>query len=54
MGPGPGRYQANWFCHLASHATEHAADLDRQLLQRLLALPGDLWLDLCGDDIDDE
>jgi len=47
-------FQANWFCYLASPATEHAAELDRQLLQRLLALPGDLWLDVCGDDVDDE
>jgi hypothetical protein len=47
-------YQANWFCYLASHATEHAAELDRQLLQRLLALPGDLWLDVSGEDVDDD
>ncbi len=47
-------YQANWLCYLASHATEHAAELDRQLLRRLLALPGDLWLDVCGDDLDVE
>ena len=40
-------YEANWFCYIASHATEHAAELDRQTLQRLLALPGDLWLDVC-------
>jgi hypothetical protein len=38
-----------WFCYIASHATEHAAELDRQTLQRLLALPGDLWLDVCGE-----
>jgi hypothetical protein len=43
-------YQANWFCYAASHATEHAVELDRQLLQRLLALPGDLWLDVSGDE----
>ncbi|MET8042466.1 DUF4279 domain-containing protein [Micromonospora sp. NPDC005215] len=47
-------YEANWFCYIASHATEHAAELDRPLLQRLLALPGDLWLDVSGDDTDDE
>jgi hypothetical protein len=47
-------YEANWFCYIASHATEHAAELDRQTLQRLLALPGDLWLDVCGDGFDDE
>jgi hypothetical protein len=47
-------YEANWFCSIASHATEHAAELDRLTLQRLLALPGDLWLDVCGDDTDHE
>jgi hypothetical protein len=45
-------YQANWFGHVASHATEHAAELGRPTLRRLLALPGDLWLDVCGDDAD--
>jgi hypothetical protein len=24
-------------------------ELERDLLVRLLALPGDLWLDICGD-----
>jgi hypothetical protein len=24
-------------------------ELDRPILKRLLALPGDLWLDVCGD-----
>jgi len=47
-------YEANWFCYIASHATEHAAELDRHTLQRLLALPGDLWLDVCGDGFDEE
>jgi hypothetical protein len=42
-------YQANWQCYVASHATEHAAELDRPTLQRILALPGDLWLDVSGD-----
>jgi hypothetical protein len=45
-------YEANWLCYIASHATEHAAELDRSTIQRILALPGDLWLDLCGDDTD--
>jgi Domain of unknown function (DUF4279) len=45
-------YVANWFCYIASHATEHATELDRQTIQRILALPGDLWLDVCGDDTD--
>jgi hypothetical protein len=47
-------YEANWFCYIASHATEHAAELDRPTLRRLLALPGDLWLDVCGDGTDQE
>jgi len=47
-------YEANWFCWIASHATEHAAELDRRTMQRLLALPGDLWLDACGDDFDNQ
>jgi len=42
-------YKANWFCYIASHATEHAAELDRPTLQRLLVLPGDLWLDVGGE-----
>nr|WP_071587968.1 DUF4279 domain-containing protein [Pseudofrankia inefficax] len=46
-------YWANWFCFVASEATEHAVELDRRLLSRLLALPGDLWIDSCGDP-DDE
>ena len=45
-------YEANWFCFVASHATEHAAELDRATMRRVLALPGDLWLDVCGDDTD--
>jgi hypothetical protein len=44
-------YEANWYCWIASHATEHAAELDRPTLQRLLALL--LWLDVCGDGTDD-
>lgn len=47
-------YEANWFCYIASHVTEHAAELDRQTMRRLLALPGDLWLDVCGDGLDCE
>jgi hypothetical protein len=39
-------YEANWYCYVASHATEHAVEIDRQLMTRLLALPGDLWLDV--------
>ncbi|MEU0797817.1 DUF4279 domain-containing protein [Amycolatopsis sp. NPDC005961] len=43
-------YVADWFCLAASQATEHAIELDQQLLRRLLALPGDLLLDVMGDD----
>ncbi|PPK92574.1 uncharacterized protein DUF4279 [Kineococcus xinjiangensis] len=43
-------YWANWFCHVGSHATEHAVELDRAFLTRLLGLPGELWLDIYGDD----
>jgi hypothetical protein len=32
------------------HATEHAIELDRLLLRGLLAVPGDLLLDVMGDD----
>ena len=31
--------EASWFCYLGSRATEHAAELDRALLSRLLGLP---------------
>lgn len=43
-------YHASWFCFVASQVTEHAVELDRPLLLRLLALPGDLLLDVCGDE----
>lgn len=36
-----GSTPATWLCYIASHATEHAAELDPQTLQRMLALPGD-------------
>jgi hypothetical protein len=39
-------YWANWFCYVESNAAEHAVELPRLLLQRLIALPGDLWLDV--------
>jgi hypothetical protein len=42
-------YRVNWSCYLGSHAAEHAAELDRRTLERLLALPGDLWLDVYSD-----
>jgi hypothetical protein len=40
-------YRADWFCLVASHATEHAVELDRGLLARP---PGELLLDVCGDE----
>jgi len=43
-------YDANWLCYIAEPATEHAAELDRQTMQRVLALPGDIWLDVYGHD----
>jgi hypothetical protein len=46
-------YEADWYCWVASHATEHAAILERSTLQRLLAFPGDLWLDVTGDETDE-
>jgi hypothetical protein len=42
-------YTANWFCYVGSQAAEHAVVLDRELMTRLLALPGDLWLDVYED-----
>jgi hypothetical protein len=37
----------------SSSGIETATEVtDRQTLQRLLALPGDLWLDVCGEDTD--
>lgn len=37
-------YRVGRFCYLGSDAAELAAEIDRATLQRLLALPGDLWL----------
>jgi Domain of unknown function (DUF4279) len=48
-----GGYEANWYCWVESHATEHAVEIERQILARLLALPGDLWLDVCGEGEDE-
>lgn len=46
-------YEANWYCWVESHAMEHATVIDRQLMQRLLALPGDVWIDVAGDGEDE-
>ncbi|MCU1487125.1 MAG: hypothetical protein JWN67_3871 [Actinomycetia bacterium] len=37
---------ANWWCFVESSAMEHATELPRELLTRLLGLPGDLWIDV--------
>lgn len=47
-----GGYMANWFCYLGSGSTEHAAELDRDVLHRVLALPGDLWIGAYPEDDD--
>lgn len=43
-------YSASWFCYVGSHALEHAVELDRRTLRRLVELPGDLLLDLYDED----
>jgi hypothetical protein len=42
-------YHADWFCPVASHG--HRAR-GRRLLRRLLTLPGEELLDVCGDETD--
>ncbi len=42
-------YEIDWFCYVGSHAMEHAVELDRAVMTRLLAVPGDLLLDFCDD-----
>lgn len=42
-------YEVDWFCYVGSHAAEHAAVLDRRTIERLVALPGELWLDIYSD-----
>jgi len=39
-------YVANWFCLLDVQDDEHATALTRETMRRLIALPGDLWLDV--------
>ncbi len=45
-------YTMTWWCYLGSHAAEHAAQLDRLTLTRLLSVPGELWLDVYPEDGD--
>jgi hypothetical protein len=42
-------YTMDWFCYLGSHAAEHAAVLSRELMQKLLDVPGDVLLDIYDD-----
>lgn len=43
-------YEANWLGLMDVRDGENATELPRSLLQRLIALPGDLWLDVYRDD----
>ena len=45
-------YEMDWFCFPGSYATEHPAVLSRQLLQGLLAIPGEILLDIYHDEPD--
>ncbi|MCE0540692.1 DUF4279 domain-containing protein [Kineosporia rhizophila] len=45
-------YEATWFAMLDVKDGENATELHRSILQRLVALPGDLWLDVYRDDSD--
>ncbi len=42
-------YEADWWCYVGSHAMEHAAELSRSLMSRLLSVPGELLLDFYED-----
>lgn len=46
-------YEADWFCYVGSFAVEHAVELDRDTLTRVLALPGELLLDVYGKEPDE-
>ena len=43
-------YWCNWRCTIGARHTDHAAELDRDTQTRLLALPGELWLDVYSTD----
>jgi hypothetical protein len=45
-------YRMDWFCYVGSHALEHAVRMDRRLLEQLLEVPGEVLLDVCGDEPD--
>jgi hypothetical protein len=40
-------------CYLGSAAYEHMAIIDRGTMNRLLLVPGDLWLDVYGEEPED-
>ena len=42
-------YTMDWFCYVGSHAAERAVELPRDLMQRLLDLPGVVFLDIYDD-----
>jgi len=46
-------YQADWFCYVGSYATEHTAELGRDILAHTLELPGELLLDIYSDQPDE-
>jgi hypothetical protein len=41
-------YEANWYCSIESHATEHAAEINRHLMQRLRRRRGNLQCRDCA------
>jgi Domain of unknown function (DUF4279) len=45
-------YEMDWFCYLGSHATEHAAEIPREVMHQLLDVPGTLLLDIYDEDDD--
>jgi hypothetical protein len=42
-------WSANWLCMLDVEDGEAATEIHRETMQRLLALPGDLWIDVYKD-----
>jgi len=43
-------YVANWFCFIETSGLEHAVELERRSFEKLLTLPGGLWLDVYPDE----
>jgi len=46
-------YAMDWFCYVGSYDLEHALALPRRLLQQLLEVPGEVLLDIYGDEPDE-